>query len=121
MKKATIFDYVRMCKANNSLEKCLKCPLHEDNNGEQSDCDEFVKNFTDKANEIILNWCEEHPIKTRQSEFLKMFPNVVLINNEVIKICPDIIDSQYGADCTRLTCDECHKKYWLAEVDEHDK
>nr|DAG28566.1 MAG TPA: PP2A A subunit, PP2A C, phosphatase, PP2A, HYDROLASE.8A [Caudoviricetes sp.] len=111
MEKATIYDYARMCNTN---EFCSDCPMNESD----EDCYDLMRENPDKANEIILKWCKEHPVKTRQSEFLKMFPNVVFINDEVINICPDIIDSQYGADCTRLTCDECRKKYWLAEAEE---
>ena len=74
----------------------------------------------DKANEIILKWCEEHPIKTRQSEFLKMFPNVCIYKG-AINICPCTIDSDY--DCKSkekyvdFDCTGCKKEYWLAEVD----
>lgn len=71
---------------------------------------------TDKANEIILNWCKEHPATTRQSEFLEMFPNVALVDCEFINICPKDIDIQYGADCNNQSCRDCKKEYWLAEA-----
>ena len=79
----------------------------------------FVVTYPDKANEIILKWCEEHPIKTRQDEFLKMFPNAMLVG-EAVNICPRDIDNQYRADCTKLSCYDCTKSYWLAEVDENE-
>lgn len=113
MEKATIYDYVKICRKYH-YTNCKSCPMW----GERCNLRMMNDAHLDKANEIILNWCKEHPVKTRQSEFLKMFPNVELIKGEVINICPNIIDSQYGADCTRLTCDECRKKYWLAEVEE---
>ena len=116
MKQATIFDYARMCRKVAS--GCLYCPLSSSNNNTGVTCSVFIKKYPDKANEIILKWCEEHPIKTRQSEFLEMFPNVVLNDDEVISICPNIIDGQYGANCSKLTCKECRKEYCLAEVDE---
>lgn len=111
MEKATIYDYASLCASFEKCNQCVLCKFCADQRN-------MFSNDIDKANEIILKWCEEHPVKTRQSEFLEMFPNVELIKGEVINICPNIIDSQYGADCTRLTCDECRKKYWLAEVEE---
>lgn len=62
MEKATIYDYARMCKAN--IHRCENCPMW--------DCKCVVSAMsnedTDKANEIILNWCKEHPAVTRQSK-----------------------------------------------------
>ena len=115
MNKATIFDYVRMCRKYH-YTNCQNCPLWSER------CNLRMMNDThlDKANEIILKWCEEHPIKTRQSEFLKMFPNVCIYKG-AINICPCTIDSDY--DCKSkekyvdFDCTGCKKEYWLAEVD----
>lgn len=112
--KATIFDFVRMCAAH--VNGCKECEIYKRSGG----CLHFVRGHIDEASEIILKWCKEHPIKTRQSEFLQMFPNVELIDDEVINICPNVIDVQYGANCKKLTCKECRKKYWLAEVEENE-
>ena len=112
--KATIYDYARMCK---NVKNCEDCPLGVNSNGTEISCGYLVREIPDKANEIILKWCEEHPIKTRQSKFLKMFPNAALVD-EAVNICPREIDNQYSADCTKLSCYDCKKFYWLAEVDE---
>lgn len=80
MEKATIYDYARMCKAFKN--NCGICPMSIGNNGTNELCAKLVMKFPDKANQIILNWCEEHPIKTRQSEFLKLCPNA-----SKIKLC----------------------------------
>ena len=115
MKKVTIYEYARMCKF---YDDCKECPLENYRSETFITCDYLVRTVPDKANEIILNWCKEHPVETRQERFLKMFPNVALINCEVINICPKDIDIQYGANCNKLKCEECKKEYWLAEVDE---
>ena len=107
--KATIFDYARFCEPH---DNCESCQLHD-----FCLC-EATKDVVLKANEIILKWCKGHPIETRKSKFLKMFPNAALINCEVINICPKDIDNQYGADCNKLSCYTCKKEYWLAEVEE---
>lgn len=114
--KATIDDFARMC--NRIHPKCEKCPLSFINNRKCEFCKDLLRGYPDKASEIILKWCEEHPIKTRQEKFLEMFPNVELVDGGTINICPHTIDSQYGADCRVLTCRECRRKYWSEEVEE---
>ena len=106
-----------MCN-NYAILDCQHCPLSHNNNGLNCDCDDFMRGFTDKANEIILNWCKEHPIKTRQSEFLKMFPNAHTFNNGIVAVCPKHIDTTYNECKTKETCDTCRKEYWLEEVEE---
>lgn len=119
MENATIYDYARMCKGNNG--ECKYCPLGFNNNGKSINCDYKVRAYPDKANEIILNWCKEHPIETRQSRFLKMFPNAD-IDCGFLDICPHVIDehSVNEKECPCKTCLYCKKDYWLAEVDENE-
>lgn len=112
MKKATIYEFARMCKEN--VHKCKNCPMWN------YKCTIFTMDSADidKANEIILKWCEEHPIKTRQSEFLKMFPSAETDNDGVLVCCPKWIDKDFRCDMSSRLCIECRKEYWLAEVDE---
>lgn len=124
MKKATIDDYARMCK---TYVDCTNCPLnYEKTHG--GACNIFMGKNPDKANEIILKWCKEHPIKTRQSEFLKMFPNAMK-DEGIINIDPCIVDETLHPDsscweCAKKNnvedCAQCCKEYWLAEVDENE-
>ncbi len=119
MEKATIYDYARMCKFYKNSNDCALAKS-------TAICQVFIEEHPDKANEIILKWCEEHPIKTRQDEFLKMFPNAKVRSDGVLDFPPCIIDKSkhIEADCLCSTahgfndCDECRKEYWLAEVDE---
>lgn len=111
MKKATIYDYARMCK---SYDRCKNCPLGFKN----AACGEAMWNNPDKANEIILKWCEEHPIKTRQSEFLEMFPKAVTNGNGRISICPKNIDKTHECELKPNECANCMDEYWSAEVKE---
>lgn len=114
MEKATIYDYARMCK---NIKKCEDCPLGVNNNGEGIACSYLMMKVPDKANEIILKWCKEHPIKTRQSELLKMFPNAKIDNCGTFILCPQWVDKDFKCN---LCCDECCREYWLAEVDENE-
>lgn len=110
--KATIFDYARMCNAHSD---CGICPIQG-----MSLCVRYSRGVgdIDKANEIILNWCKTHPAKTRQSEFLKMFPNADL-SYDFIDICPRTIDKRLSGKkkCVGESCMGCKREYWLAEVE----
>ena len=108
MEKATIYDYARMCK---SYDDCSICPLRH------TTCHLLISGHPEKANEIILKWCEEHPVETRQDRLLKMFPNARTCNG-VIDICP----ISFGMECSvgDKCCSECKKEYWLVEVDENE-
>lgn len=118
MKKATIYDYARMCKAFKN--NCGICPISIGNNGANELCAKLVMKHPDKANEIILKWCKEHPIKIRQDRFLKMFPNAPKDENGIIDLCPDCIDTNIECFHSAKKCAECCKNYWLAEVDENE-
>lgn len=104
--KATIYDYIRMCK---SFEQdCRDCPLFTPNDGRS--CRQVMEDTPNKANEIILNWCEEHPTKTRQSELLKAFPNVPIVI-ETVNICPLDFDKLFDAETCKGygDCTACKK------------
>lgn len=122
MEKATIYDYARMCKAFKN--NCGICPMSIGNNGPNKLCAKLVRKFPDKANEIILKWCKEHPVETKQSKVQKIIPKLVLdVSRKYVDICPNDIDEDFN--CKRLCdnyteCEDCKKEYWLAEVDENE-
>ena len=70
-----------------------------------------------------VDWSKEHSKKTRQSEFLKMFPNARIDDNGTLLICPRHVDVT-AIDSRRClgspTCTECLKEYWLSEDSEED-
>ena len=107
-------EWKRMCI---SSKTCLNCSIGE-SAGTSTICSNVVKEEPEKYVAIVEKWSAEHPVKTRQSEFLKMFPNAD-IRNEVIQICPKKVDqnSVTGEECGRSGCFECRNKYWLAEVE----
>lgn len=68
----------------------------------------------------VEQWAKDHPVKTRQSEFLK-FPNAKLDSNGVLAIRPCDIDSKCCTDDDYLSkCGTCSKDYWLTEVTDND-
>ena len=116
--KATIHDYARMCKKY--VTDCESCPLAAKLNGENMDCQTLVLDCPGKANEIILKWCEEHPVVTRQDRFLKIFPKAKTNTEGRIAICPNSVEYDYMRGCANVSCPQCMDKYWLAEVDKNE-
>ncbi len=99
---------------------CKDCPIGIDNNGVEINCRKLESYYPEKAVEIIKQWAAEHPRKTRQSEFLKMFPNAAL-DDGTIRTCPQLIEGEDNYNCIYNngipSCINCRKRYWLAEVD----
>lgn len=65
----------------------------------------------------VEQWATEHPTKTRQSEFLKLFPNAQT-DSGFLNACPMDVFGNTGIDCNKRTCFECKKAFWLTEVEE---
>ena len=77
----------------------------------------------EKTYHIVEKWSDTHPVKTRQSEFLKMFLNARIDDSGVLIFCPkDFLP--VGARSTYCEeykdCKECRKEYWLTEVPDND-
>ena len=87
------------------------CPLI-DSCDDESD-DGYVRKV-----QIVEKWAKEHPVKTRQSEFLKMFPNASVGYNGTLVICPSQADTKAVTECVRSerNCDKCKRDLWLKEI-----
>lgn len=81
----------------------------------KNDCEGMVK--------AAEQWAAEHPVKTRQSEFLKQWPETALMQDGVITICPLMISATYrdkNGACNKNqsdTCADCKRQFWSAEVE----
>lgn len=104
----------RLCKN----QACEKCPIWEKGTCMAGVCDYSVENI-EKTISKVEQWAKEHPIKTRQSEFLKMFPNADLCR-DVINILPCSVEKEMSKCCDNSKCEECRKDYWLAAVTDND-
>ena len=65
---------------------------------------------------IVEKWSAEHPAKTRQSEFLKMFPKARK-EGGIISIDPCDIVKSMSDNCEGKYCDDCRQEYWNEEVE----
>lgn len=87
-------------------------------------CTVWRRTHPEEAVAIAEKWAKEHPAKTRQSEFLKQWPEAALTKDGAIAICPLAISAAYrhgkGA-CNKGnsdTCADCKRQFWSAEVEE---
>lgn len=68
---------------------------------------------------IVEQWVKEHPVKTRQGEILKLFPNTDK-NNGVLDFCPQRFGYfRDNCKCCEPTteCTECKRDFWLKEIE----
>lgn len=101
-------QHERMC---NHYTNCDDCPA-----GDYEGCSSLNGIF--KLVLIVEQWAKEHPVKTRQSEFLKMFPNANLDDYGISLIAPcDVYDEERKSGCWENGCDKCRHNFWLKEIE----
>ena len=115
-------QFNRMCKTY-IYDRCTECPAYKCRCGDQFDGQE------EDGVSIVEQWAKEHPAKTRQSEFLKMFPNAQKSLNGVLDICPRKFEPKKYKSATpdkvcvngnaddEYHCDECCRDFWLKEIE----
>ena len=104
----------RMCFAHPIV--CNGCPLSEKFIGI---CLVWCVKHPEEAIAVVEQWAKEHPVKTRQSEFLKHYPGARIDQNTgVLDICPmKIFGSATKINCNVQPCFACEAKFWLAEIE----
>lgn len=77
---------------------------------------------TDSPEEVVAEveeWAKEHPIKTRQSEFLKLFPGADVGKTDgCLTLDPCNVYKKMRKECEGRKCSECRKEFWFTEVEE---
>ena len=120
-----IKEYKRMCEYFDSKENparaCEGCPLEWLPNG----CHMIeIADNAEKCVAAVEQWAKEHPVITRQSKLLNLFPLMDAIEDGCIEICPLLFDRSFHDRndrgwCTEndnKVCPECKRKFWLAET-----
>ena len=106
----------RMCQ---SMEYCDECPAHID-----GEC--YVGGILEVRNpekqvSIVEEWSFMNPIKTRQLEYLKMFPNAKLDNDNVLILCPRNVSGMescpVGRDGSVEWCSICRRNFWSTIIE----
>ena len=102
----------RMCNG-----ECRECE-YEKRSGVDP-CTVWQYDHPEEAVAIAEQWAAEHSIKTRQSEFLKLFPYArVKKANGLPIVSPCDLDVKLAGKCEGIPCQECWKKFWMQEVED---
>lgn len=104
----------RICSKN----ECYYCPLDYKNNGENRGCIVLRQKYPEKFVSIVEKWAEDNPVQTRQSEMLKILPNIRMTSYGVIDLCPAEVEGKLDMCSSYRFCAECKEQYWLSEMDD---
>lgn len=115
----------RMCRFFSHVA-CVGCPALI--NRQNCMFGDVIVNYGTKTTDavaIVEKWSKEHPRKTRNSEFLKHYPDATVDCHGMVDICPKAVDKNYipvngccNTHCDGDTsCDECCYEYWMQEVE----
>lgn len=102
----------RMCSSFGN--NCKGCGIDELRN-ELEGCSSIIKRCTEELVAIVEKWSAEHPVKTRQSELLKIIPDAKMLDG-VLDLCPERILQEFDCD-EKTPCLQCLEKYWLEEME----
>lgn len=121
--------YARMCdsfdsKNNITGKPCVGCPLNDIGYG----C--HMNDLTNNAEECVAaveKWAKEHPVKTRQSEFLEMWPGAEIGGDGLPNVAPcqlyvGLVHGESREECeNRGLCVECRRRFWMEELKEGEE
>ena len=108
-------QFNRMCKAYND-DGCKECPAYK------YCCEEEFDEQEEDGVSIVEQWAKEHPVKTRQSEFLKQWPYAKISDDGLLSIAPcqlnfKLVQCESQDDCEgRGVCNKCRRDFWLKEI-----
>ena len=73
--------------------------------------------------EQVEQWAKAHPEKTRQSEFLKQWPDAEIGDDGLPTVAPcqlniELLQCESQKDCEdRGVCGKCRRDFWLKEIE----
>ena len=103
----------RMC---DYYANCVDCPAVQ---YEECACLNEIPNMVP----IVEKWAKEHSVKTRQSEFLKQWPDAEIGYDGLPTVAPcqlniELLQCESQKDCEdRGVCDKCRRDFWLKEIE----
>ena len=116
---------VRMCNTSiREVGSCAACQLYD---GLKRKCRviESIRcpvdeDYCRRTVSIVEQWAKCHPVKTRKSEFLKIFPHANMYNVEST-FCIAHFDKTKACELSTPSdemCEKCRCKYWNEEISE---
>lgn len=117
-------DAVEFFKTVNRLcenQSCWECPVCKEGVCMVMNMVRIDGGLVESIEETVSKveqWAKDHPVKTRQSEFLKMFPNADI---DCILPC-DLDKNLKRGHChdDDVGCFYCKQDYWNEEVTDND-
>ena len=105
----------RMCKS--FAPDCKGCCVDEAK-PVVDECFRWILDNPEMAVQIVEEWSAAHPRKTRQSEFLKQWPNADFCDDGYLSLAPCSIDTRMtkGGSCGSK-CSDCRREFWTQEVE----
>lgn len=65
----------------------------------------------------IGEWVKDNPIKTRMTEFSKMFPDATIADDGMPDTDPCDINQKLSGWCSEDNCEKCRREFWLKEIE----
>lgn len=116
-----IEDRNRMCESFG--DTCTGCPAYNDCEI-GTYCLVDVQSTLNPTSQIAIveKWDNEHPVKTRQSMFLEKYPESLVDDTGVLRVCPAIVSATHRGDkgrCADISkkCTTCRRQFWMQEVE----
>lgn len=124
-----VHERLRMCNSythrdSEDIVCSPDCEIHKlMKRARRNSCEEAIYNHTQEVVEIVERWSIDHPVKTRQSKFLELYPFAAMSPDKnhtdanVLVVCPKMIDFR----CTCIAgkdCPTCRFTYWSTEEPE---
>lgn len=95
----------RMC----AERPCVACPVYATGQGCTEDDNPELEVAT------VEEWSAAHPRKTRQSVFLKQYPEASIGGGGVLTI--DSCKVEKSIKCNGMDCSKCRLEFWMQEVE----
>ena len=108
-------ERTRMC--NFYMSRCMNCPGNK-----VAYCATLCAAAIELV-PIVEQWAKEHPVKTRQSEFLKQWPDAKIGDDGYPSVGPcqlykDMEEKdENGVCCKNCGCGICRRDFWLKEIE----
>lgn len=112
----------RMCKSFG--DRCTGCPASNACNDNSCGCAVGQESTLDAAAQVAMveEWSAAHPRKTRQSVFMERYPESLVGDSGVLRLCPRYIsaahrDGDGGCKEPVIKCVDCCREFWMQEVE----
>lgn len=109
----------RLCK---NQRHCTECPICKNGVSCMVKADDDSIKSMEETVSKVEQWAKDHPVKTHQSEFLKVFPDARINEDDEILCIPPCYIEGKSIECTNgKSCNDCRREYWLAPINESEE